>query len=168
MLIGSIAIEASHLNIIRCAYCITSSGHIIISVSIIPSCQFCIIACANYTIISGKRNIMGRLVPSHTCLRVAKLNQNQSIYIYRSRVRDFGLIYFPVLVYGFFVTTSPFYLSCFSDSRSSSGSTLSIRPSIHPSVRQSATLYGYQVCVICNSKSFHSFLFKLCLMIVHI
>ena len=29
-------------------------------------------------------------------------------------------------------------------------------------------LWGCLVCVICNSKSFHSFLFKLCLMIVHI
>ena len=74
---GSIAIEASHLNILRGAYCITSAGHIKISVFNIPSCQYCIIMCANYTIISGKRNIMGRLVPSHTCLIVAKLKQNQ-------------------------------------------------------------------------------------------
>ena len=29
-------------------------------------------------------------------------------------------------------------------------------------------LRGGLVCVICNSKSFHSFLFKLCIMIVHI
>ena len=65
---GSIAVEASHLNIIRGAYCITSAGHIKISVFNIPSCQFCIKACANYTIKSGKRNIMGRLVPSHTGL----------------------------------------------------------------------------------------------------
>ena len=28
VLIGSIAIEASHINIIRGAYCITSAGHI--------------------------------------------------------------------------------------------------------------------------------------------
>ena len=34
--------------------------------------------------------------------------------------------------------------------------------------RPSVTLYGFQVCVICNSKSFHSFSFKLCLMNVHI
>ena len=79
VLIGSIAIEASHLNIIRGAHCITSAGHIIISVFNIPFCQFCIIACANNTMISGKRNIIGRLVPSHTCLRVAKLNRNQYI-----------------------------------------------------------------------------------------
>ena len=46
--IGNIAIEASHLNIIRGANCITSAGHIIISVFNIPLCQFCIIACANY------------------------------------------------------------------------------------------------------------------------
>ena len=26
---------------------------------------------------------------------------------------------------------------------------------------------GCQVCVICNSNSFHSFIFKLCIMIVH-
>ena len=39
--------------------------------------SFCIIACVNYTIISGKRNIMGRRVPRHTCFRVAKLNWNQ-------------------------------------------------------------------------------------------
>ena len=39
------------------------------------------------------------------------------------------------------------------------------RPSVCPSVRNTL---GCQVCVICNSKSFHSFLFKLCLMIVHI
>ena len=79
VLIGSTAIEASHLNIIRGAYCITSAGHIIINVFNIPLCQFCIKACANYNIISGERNIMGRLVSSHTCLRVAKLNWNQSI-----------------------------------------------------------------------------------------
>ena len=55
VLIGIIAIEASHLNIIRGVYCITSAGHRIISVFNIhvPSGQFCIIACANYTIISG-------------------------------------------------------------------------------------------------------------------
>ena len=52
MLIGSIAIVASHLNIIIGAYCITSAGHIIISVFNITSCQFCKIACANYTVIS--------------------------------------------------------------------------------------------------------------------
>ena len=43
---------------------------------------------------------------------------------------------------------------------SSSGST--------PSVHLSATLLGCLVCVICNYKSLHSFLFKLCIMIVHI
>ena len=32
----------------------------------------------------------------------------------------------------------------------------------------SATLFGCLVCVICNSKSFHFFIFKLCIMIVHI
>ena len=62
-------------HIIMSAFCITSAGHIIISVFNTPSGQFCIIACANYTIISGKRNIMGRLVPRYTCLGVAKLNQ---------------------------------------------------------------------------------------------
>ena len=41
----------------------------------------------------------------------------------------------------------------------------SVRPSVCPSVRNTS---GCQVCVICNSKTFHSFLFKLCLMIVHI
>ena len=35
-------------------------------------------------------------------------------------------------------------------------------------LRPSATLLRCLVCVICNSKSFHSFLFKLCIMIVHI
>ena len=35
---------------------------------------------------------------------------------------------------------------------------------LHPS----ATLLGCLVCVICNSKRFHSFSFKLCIMIVHI
>ena len=34
-------------------------------------------------------------------------------------------------------------------------------------VRLSATLLGCLVCVICNSNSFHSFIFKLYLMIVH-
>ena len=57
-------------------------------------------------------------------------------------------------------TPSAFCLLPFSESGSSSGST--------PSVRPSATLYGYNVCVICNSECFHSFLFKLCLMIVHV
>ena len=36
------------------------------------------------------------------------------------------------------------------------------------SVRRSATLLKCLVCVICNSKSFHSFSFKLCIMIVQI
>ena len=40
VLIGSIAIEASHLNIIRGAYCITRAGHIITSVFNIPSVNF--------------------------------------------------------------------------------------------------------------------------------
>ena len=56
-----------------------------------------------------------------------------------------------------------FYQRSFSESRSCSGSTLSIRLS----VRLSATFLGCLVCVICNSNSFHSFIFKLCLMIVH-
>ena len=64
----------------------------------------------------------------------------------------------------FTACTVTFYLRHFSESRSSSGST----PSVRPSVRLSATLLGCLVCVICNSKSFHSFLFKLCIMIVHI
>ena len=36
-------------------------------------------------------------------------------------------------------------------------------PSVRPASHLSATLYGYQVCIIRNSKSFHSFLFQLCL-----
>ena len=60
-----------------------------------------------------------------------------------------------------------FYLHRFSESRSSSGSTPSVRPFVCPSVSLSATLMGCLVCVICNSNSFHSFIFKLCLMIVH-
>ena len=47
----------------------------------------------------------------------------------------------------------------------------SVRPFVRlfvcPSVRLSATLLGCIVCVICNSNSFNSFIFKLCLMIVH-
>ena len=38
---------------------------------------------------------------------------------------------------------------------------LALRLSIRPS-----TTFWYLVCVICNSKSFHSFLFNLCIMIV--
>ena len=56
------------------------------------------------------------------------------------------------------------YLHHFSESRSSNRSTLSI----HLSVRLSTTLFGCLICVICNSKSFHSILFKLCIMVVHI
>ena len=66
-------------HIIMGAFCITSACHIIISVFNIPSSQFYKIACANYTIISSKCNIMGRRVPRHTCLRVEKLNRDQSI-----------------------------------------------------------------------------------------
>ena len=51
----------------------------IISVFDILSGHFCKIAYANYTIISGTPNIMGRPVPRRTCLRVAKLNRYQSI-----------------------------------------------------------------------------------------
>ena len=47
-----------------------------------------------------------------------------------------------------------YYLRHFSESRSSCGSTLSVHPS--------ETLLGCLVCVI------HSFLFKLCIMVVHI
>ena len=53
-----------------------------------------------------------------------------------------------------------FYLPCFSESRSSNGSTLSVCPS--------AILLGCLVCVISISKSFHSFLLKNCIMIIHI
>ena len=60
-----------------------------------------------------------------------------------------------------------FYLRRFSESRSSSGSTPSGFTVRRLSVRPAETL-GCQICVIYNSKSFHSFLFKLCLMIVHI
>ena len=45
------------------------------------------------------------------------------------------------------------------ESRSSNWLDHSVRP---------ATLLGCLVCVICNSKSFLSFLFKLCIIIVHI
>ena len=48
VLLGSIAIEASHLSFNRDAYCIPSAGHIIISVFNVPSGQFCIIARVNY------------------------------------------------------------------------------------------------------------------------
>ena len=47
-----------------------------------------------------------------------------------------------------------FYVQRFSESRSSSGST--------PSVRLTATILGCLVCVICNSKN----IFKLCIMIL--
>ena len=77
-----------------------------------------------------------------------------------------------------------FHLRRFSQSRSSSGSTPSIHPSIHPpflwtfdkcylilravELRQFPyeMLRGYLVCVICNSSSFHSSIFILCIMIV--
>ena len=52
-----------------------------------------------------------------------------------------------------------FYLRRFSESTSSSGSTLFI----HPSILQ---FFGCLVCVICNSKSFHSFLFKFCIIVI--
>ena len=64
----------------------------------------------------------------------------------------------------YFIVCFDFYLHCFSESRSSSGS---LRPSVRRSVRPQH-FRDFQVCVICNSKSFHSFSFKLCLMIVHI
>ena len=51
------------------------------------------------------------------------------------------------------------YLHRFSESRSSSGST--------PSVRPSETVLGCLVCVICNFNSFYSFLFKFCIMIFY-
>ena len=56
------------------------------------------------------------------------------------------------------------YLRCFSESRSSSGFT----PPVCLSISLSATFLGFLVCVICNSKSFDSFLFKLCIMTVNI
>ena len=44
-----------------------------------------------------------------------------------------------------------------------------VRPSVHPFVRLSILkTFECLVCVICNSKNFHSFQFKLCVMIVHI
>ena len=60
-----------------------------------------------------------------------------------------------------------FYLRRLSESRSSGGSSPSVCLSVCQSVRLSATLLGCLVCVICNSKTFHSFLFKLFIMIVH-
>ena len=39
--------------------------------------------------------------------------------------------------------------------------------SVRSSVDLSATRLGYLECVICNSNSLHSFIFKLCLMIVY-
>ena len=48
-----------------------------------------------------------------------------------------------------------------------SGSIPSIRPPICLSICPSSTLFGRLVCVIYNSKSFHYFIFKLCIMIVH-
>ena len=78
VIMSSFCTIVGSFHIIMGEFCITSAGHIIISVFNIPLGQFCIIACANYTIISGKRNIMGRLVSRYTCLRVAKLNPNQS------------------------------------------------------------------------------------------
>ena len=59
-----------------------------------------------------------------------------------------------------------FYLRHCRESRSSSWSTPSIPP-VNLSVHPSATLLRCLVCVICNSKSFHSFLFKHCIVIVH-
>ena len=41
-----------------------------------------------------------------------------------------------------------------------------VRHSFHPKCRPSATLSGYLICVICTSRSFHSFIFNLCIMIV--
>ena len=38
---------------------------------------------------------------------------------------------------------------------------------LHPYVCPTTTILGCLACVICNSKSFHSFIFKLCIMIVH-
>ena len=38
---------------------------------------------------------------------------------------------------------------------------------LRPAVRLSATFLGSIVRVICNYNSFHSFIFKFCLMIVH-
>ena len=59
-----------------------------------------------------------------------------------------------------------FHLRRFGESRSSSGSTPSIRRlSVRLSIRNNL---GCLVCVICNSKSFLSFLFKFCILIVHI
>ena len=43
----------------------------------------------------------------------------------------------------------------------------SVRLSVRLSARLSAALLGCLVCAICNSNSFHSFILKLCLMIVH-
>ena len=99
------------------------------------------------------------------------VNRPLQYTVSRSVLALFMLAYFA----HFFVRI--FYLRRFSKSRSSSGSTpfvcLSVRPSIRPSVRPSIcpsvrNTLGYQVCVICNSKTLHSFLFKLCLMIIHI
>ena len=72
---------------------------------------------------------------------------------------------------GYYNVEPSFYLRRFSESRSNSESVPSVGPSVRSStrlsVRLSATLLGCLVCVICNSNSFHSFIFKLFLMIVH-
>ena len=75
---GSFCIITGSFHIIMGAFCITSAVHINKCFQYTVG-SFCIIACANYTIISSKRNIKGRRVSRHTCLKVAKLNRNQSI-----------------------------------------------------------------------------------------
>ena len=52
------------------------------------------------------------------------------------------------------------------ESRSSSGSPQSVHLSVRPSVRY--TFGMPSLCKMCNSKSFRSILFKLCIMVVHI
>ena len=95
------------------------------------------------------------------------VSSEQTICIYTVQNKHNWLLFIMTAVQSplpccIFCTTllSMFYLCRFSESRSSSGSTLS--------VGLSATLLGCLVCVICNSWSFHSFLFKLCIMAVHI
>ena len=127
VLIGGIAIEASHLNIIRGAYCITSAGHIKISVFNIPSC-------ANYTIISGKRN--NGKTGSQSYMLESSENEPEPVYIMNHVLGILGLFIF---LYQYMVFSSPLVLfTCVALAIAC----VVVGPLCH-SVRPSVTLYGY-------------------------
>ena len=89
---------------------------------------------------------------SKVCLQRQNMPHNATFH------QDLHFLLRQKLLYICYYFYLDFYLRRFSESRSSSGSTPSVRLFVRTSVCLSSTLLGCLVCVICNSQQF-SFLY---------